>query len=74
MGFVKVRNIDPVLLSVNGEFMHVLEERVAKGIAAGIWEIVQDPEVKEMLPEPAKGYATKDVLSFLDVYGEDRKA
>jgi hypothetical protein len=74
MGFVKVRNLDPQLLSTNGEFMHVSEEKVSRGVATGIWEIAEEPEVKEMTPAPGKGYATKDVLSYRDVHGEDRKA
>jgi hypothetical protein len=74
MGFVKVRNLDPQLLSVNGEFMHVFDDKVARGVEKGIWEVVQEPEVKEMVPESGKGYATKDVLSYRDVHGEDKKA
>ena len=71
---VKVRNLDPMLLSVNGEFMHVTKEKAARGVAAGIWEVVVEPEAKEMVPGSAKGYETKDVLSYRDVHGEDRKA
>lgn len=69
MGFVRVRNLDPQLLSVNGEFMHVFEDKVAAGVATGLWEVVPEPEVKEMTAALGKGYATKDVLSFRDVYG-----
>jgi hypothetical protein len=74
MEFVKVRNLDPQLLSVNGEFMRVPEEKVARGVAAGIWEVVPKPEVKEMTPAQGMGYETKDVLSYRDVHGEDKKA
>jgi hypothetical protein len=74
MGFVKVRNLDPALLSLNGEFMHVPEEKVARGVASGIWEVATESEKKEMTAAPGKGYATKDVLSYRDVHGEDRKA
>jgi hypothetical protein len=74
MEFVKVRNLDPQLLSVNGEFMHVFEDKVATGVAKGIWEVVREPEVKEMTAAPGKGYETKDVLSYRDVHGEDKKA
>jgi hypothetical protein len=74
MGFVKVRNLDAQLLSVNGEFMHVPEEKVARGVAAKIWEVTQEPEVKEMTAAPGKGYATKDILSYRNVFGEDKKA
>ena len=71
---VKVRNLDPMLLSVNGEFMHVTKEKAARGVAAGIWEVVVEPEVKEIVSESGKGYETKDVLSYRDLHGEDRKA
>jgi len=74
MGFVRVRNLDPQILSVNGEFMHVPEDKVARGVATGIWEVAVEAEVKEMTPESGKGYATKDVLSYRDVHGEDKKA
>jgi hypothetical protein len=74
VGTVKVRNLDPVLVSVNGEFMHVSEEKVARGVEKGIWEVAEEPELKEMTVAPgAKGYDTKEVLSFRDMYGEDRK-
>jgi hypothetical protein len=90
MGFVKVRNLDPQLLAVNGEYMHVFEDRVARGVAAGIWEVVaeeapkptphdafalaEERNAKAMTAAPGKGYATKDVLSYRDVHGEDKKA
>jgi len=74
MGFVKVRNLDAMLQSVNGEFMHVSEEKVARGVATGIWEVVPEPEAKEITAAPGKGYETKDVLSYRDVHGEDKKA
>lgn len=74
MGFVRVRNLDPQLLAVNGEFMHVPEEKVAKGVASGIYEVAVEPETKEMVAAPGKGYETKDFLSFRDLYGEDKKA
>jgi hypothetical protein len=63
-----------MLLSVNGEFMRVSEEKVVRGVAAGIWEVAVEPEVKEMTPAPGKWYETKDVLSYRDVHGEDKKA
>jgi hypothetical protein len=71
MGKVKVKILDPNLKALYGETMHVLEELVAGGIAAGKWETI--PEVKEMVPEPGKGYKTKDFLSYRDVYKEDKK-
>ena len=74
MGFVRVRNLDPQLLSINGEFMRVSEEKVARGVAAGIWEVAVEAEAKDMTPAPGKGYETKDVLSYRDVHGEDKKA
>ena len=74
MGTVRVRNLDPMLQSVNGDFMHVSEEKVARGVEKGIWEVAPEPEVKEMSPAPGKGYETKDVLSFRDVHGKDKKA
>ena len=74
MGFVRVRNLDPQLLAVNGEFMHVSDDKVARGVKTGIWEVAPERQVKEMLPQEAMGYATKDVLSYRDVHGEDRKA
>jgi len=73
MGFVRVRNLDPMLQAHNGEFMHVPEEKVAKGVASGIWEVVVEPEAKEMTAAPGKGYKTKDVLSFRDFQGEDKE-
>jgi hypothetical protein len=89
MGFVKVRNLDPQLLAVNGEFMHVFEDRVTRGVTSGLWEIAaeetakaappddfalaKDLDAKEMTAAPGKGYATKDVLSYRDVHGEDKK-
>jgi hypothetical protein len=72
MGFVKVRNLDPMLRGVNGDTMHVSEERVAKGVANGLWEVLVEQEVKEMTAAPGKGYETKDFLSFRDMYGEDK--
>ena len=74
MGFVRVRNLDSQLLAVNGEFMHVPEEKVDRGVEKGIWEVASESEVKEMTPAPGKGYETKDVLSYRDVHGEDKKA
>jgi hypothetical protein len=74
MGFVKVKVLDPALKAVRGEIMHVPEERVAKGIAMGLWEVLVEPEPKEMVPASAKKYETKDFLSFRDLYGENKKA
>ena len=70
MGKVKVKVLDPNIKAVYGETMHVLEEDVANGVAAGKWETI--PEVKEMAPVRGKTYETKDFLSFRDVYGEDK--
>jgi hypothetical protein len=72
MGFVKVRLLDPMLRGVNGDTMHVSEERVAKGVANGLWEVLVEPETKEMTAAPGKKYETKDFLSFRDMYGEDK--
>ena len=72
MGFVKVKLLDPMLQGVNGDFMHVSEERVARGVATGLWEVAVEPEPKEMTAAPGKGYQTKDFLSFRDLYGEDK--
>ena len=90
MGFVKVRNLDPQLLAVNGEYMHVFKDKVAAGVASGIWEVVveepakptphdaftlaEERNSKDMTAAPGKGYATKDVLSYRDIHGEDKKA
>jgi hypothetical protein len=90
MGFVKVRNLDPQLLAVNGEYMHVFNDKVAAGVARGIWEVVaeeapkptphdaftlaEERNAKEMTAAPGKGYSTKDVLTYRDVHGEDKKA
>lgn len=90
MAFVRVRNLDPMLLSVNGEFMHVPEEKVARGVASGIYEVAkedpaktsppdafmlaEDLDAKEMTATPGRGYATKDILTYRDVHGEDKKA
>jgi len=54
--------------------MHVSEEKVARGVAAGIWEVAVEAEAKDMTPAPGKGYETKDILSYRDLYGQDRKA
>jgi len=90
MSFVKVRNLDPQLLAVSGEFMHVFKDKVAAGVARGIWEVVaeevpkttphdaftlaEERNAKEMTAAQGKGYATKDVLSYRNVHGEDKKA
>jgi len=71
MGKVKVKVLDPKIKALYGETMHVDEERVAKGVAAGLWEKIS--EVKEMAPARGKTYETKDFLSYKDVYGEDKK-
>jgi hypothetical protein len=70
MGKVKVKVLDPNIKSLYGETMHVLEELVAGGIAAGKWELIT--EVKEMTPARGKTYETKDFLSYRDVYGKDK--
>ena len=70
MGKVKVKVLDPKIKALYGETMHVEEERVAGGIAAGKWELIT--EVKEMTPARGKTYETKDFLSYRDVYGKDK--
>ena len=70
MGKVKVKVLDPKIKALYGETMHVEQERVAKGVSAGLWETI--PEVKEMAPARGKTYETKDFLSYRDVYGEDK--
>jgi hypothetical protein len=74
MGFVKVKVLDPALQARNGNLMHVPEGRVAKGVASGLWQVMVEPEPKEMTAAPGKKYETKDFLSFRDLYGEDKKA